>query len=306
MDKKLSVIVIVVTPFKKDGQLDEVKFRQQLGRIRDAGCTVFVGGSGSGEGYALTLEERSRMLAIAIEEANGRMRVLADGVESRTSQEMIDCVQTACRHAVDAVRIMPLDIGHGARPSNAELERYNCAGIEASTKAVILTSHQAAGYVLPIDLIEKLVKRYPNVIGVNYGGGDIPYIAELIRRVGDRVDVHCAGPQNGVPVLALGGNGFMGGEGNFAPGLVASVIAAWQAKDMQKLAVDYGKLMVFSAVLGRHGGNTRGLKPLLNAFGMPGGELRDPRVAISDQELDVMVKEVLALDIPGLPPPARR
>lgn len=303
MNKKLSVIVICITPFDDKGRIDETAFRTQLRRLRDAGVSVFVGGSGSSEGYTLTVEERDRLLAIAVEELKGKVPVRADGVEERTTGEMVAFLRRVERFDLDAVRIMPLDIGHGAKPTMAEMDRYNSTAIESTSSSIVLTSHQAVGYVLPLDLIERLVNRYPNIVGINYGGSDITYLAELIKRVGDRIEVHCAGPFNSVPTLALGGNGFMGGEGNFSPKLVASVISAWQTKDMERLRESYGKLMGLAAIINRFGGSTlRGLKPLLNAFGLPGGALRDPRLPINSADLDEMIKAVLALKLPDTPP----
>ena len=83
MEKKLSAIVISITPFDGAGRLDEGALRRQLGRLRDAGVSVYVAGSGSGEGYALAPEERDRVLAIAVEELKGKVPVRAMGCEPR-------------------------------------------------------------------------------------------------------------------------------------------------------------------------------------------------------------------------------
>lgn len=168
MSKKLSVITISITPFDAAGQLDEAAFRQHIRRLRDGGVSVFVGGSGSGEGYTLTPEENDRILAIAVEELKGN-------------------------------------------------------------------------------------------------------------------------------------------EGNIAPSLAASVITAFQAKDLERLRDSFGKLMGLAEIVKRYGGATlRGLKPLLNAFGLPGGTLREPWLPIDAADLDTMIKAVLALQIPELPPLPKR
>ena len=56
---------ISVTTFGDDGALDEPAFRAHLQRMAAAGLGVYVGGSGSGEGYALTADETARLLEIA-------------------------------------------------------------------------------------------------------------------------------------------------------------------------------------------------------------------------------------------------
>jgi len=303
MDKKLSAVVISITPFDERGGLDEAALRRQLGRLRESGVSVYVAGSGSGEGYALTPEERDRVLAVAVEELKGKVPVRAMGCEPRLIGEMVDFMRAAQRARVDAAQIFSLDIGHGSKPTVAEMERYYSTVIESTSLPVYLSSHRAAGYFLPLDLVERLVSRYRSIAGIAYSGTDIGYLAELIARVGDRIEVHSAGPANALPVLVLGGNGFMGGEGNLVPGLFASVISAWQAKDMERLRESYGKLIALTAISNRYGGSSmRAMKPLMNAFGLPGGTLRAPRLPVSAAELDDVVQAVLRLQLPGLPP----
>ena len=301
MSVKPSAIVMVITPFDEAGQVDEAKFRAQLGRLRSAGVSVFVAGSGTGEGNTLSEEERSRILTIAVEELKGKVQVRADGSESHSAKEMVRFVRFVEPFKLDAIRIMPLEIGHGATPTPNELEKYHDTVINATSSPIVLSSHEASGYVLPLDLVEKLIDRYPSIIGVNYGGKDVTYLGELIHRVADRVEVHCAGTLHGVTTLSMGGHGFMGGEGNLQPELNAAVIAAWQAKDYEKLKDSFGKLTRLARLIKRYGGFTnRGLKPLMNAFGLPGGSLREPRMPISQADLNEMIKSTLGLEIPGL------
>ena len=256
MKKKLSAVVVCLTPFDNEGRLDEAAFRRQLGRLCDAGVCVYMAGSGSGEAYSLTKDERNRVMAIAVEELKGKVPVRAMGCEPHVVDDMVEFIQAAERAKVDAAQIFSLDIGHAAKPTFAELERYYSTVIESTSLPVYISSHKAAGYFVPIDLIEKLVKRYPTIAGVAYSGTDTGYIASLIARVGDRVEVHSAGPGNALTVLGLGGNGFMGGEGNFCPQLFASVIAAWEQKDYERLHTDFGKLIEFTAISSKYGGGS--------------------------------------------------
>lgn len=52
-------------------------------------------------------------------------------------------------------------------------------------------------------------------------------MSELIERLADCIEIHCAGPYNALTTLSLGGHGFMGHEGNLAPTIAADVIAAF-------------------------------------------------------------------------------
>ncbi len=299
--KKLSVITISITTFNKNGAFDEAAYRKHLRRLRDGGVSVFVAGSGSGEGYTLDPEEVDRILAIAIEELKGKVGVYADGCEPRTTKEMVRYVRRIEPFKVDAVRIMPLDIGHKSKPSKAELDKYCSSVINATSSPVLLTSHHAAGYLLPLDLIESLCDRFDNITGINYGGDSTTYLAALIKRVGDRIDVHCAGSSNGLATLGLGGNGFMGNEGNLTPALCNSVIKAYQAHDEERLRSAFAKLMSLAEIVAHYGGSSlRGLKPLLNELGLPSGPLREPRMPLDSSEVEKMRNAIIKLEIPEL------
>ena len=301
LSSDLSVVVISITPFDAAGNVDEVALRAHLKRLGDAGVCVYVVGSGSGEGYSLTRDERDRIMQIAVEELKGRTPIRAMGCEPRLIGDMIEFLQSAERIRMDAAQIFSLEIGHGSKPTRAELDRYYCSVIESTSIPLYLSSHQASGYFIPLDLIEKLAARYPHLTGVAYGGSDLDYLASLIRSMRGRLEIHCAGAYNAMTVLALGGNGFMGPEGNLAPHLCASVVNAYGAGDLESLRINFDKLMQLWAITSRYGGSMlRGMKPLMNAYGLRAGTLRPPRVPINDADLQSMIAAVQAIEIPEL------
>jgi 4-hydroxy-tetrahydrodipicolinate synthase len=303
--KPLSVVVISIIPFQADGQIDEGAYRRQLGRLRDAGCSVYVAGSASSEAYTLTPDELDRVLAISREELQGRVPYRAMGCEPRQATDMIRFMRQVERSGIDTAQIFSLDVGHGHRPSEAELELFYNTVIESTSLKIYLSCHpRSIGFALPLPMIERLCDRFPQITGIAYGGTDMSYLAQLIKRLGDRLEIHNAGPEVAVNTLSLGGNGFMGTEGNVAPTLVKSVITAWEAKDYEGLKNAYGKLMLLKEILGRQGGRgLRATKPLMNAFGLPGGRLRAPRLPLGPDEIARRVREVDALEIPGFPKP---
>jgi dihydrodipicolinate synthase/N-acetylneuraminate lyase len=302
MNKQLSAFVMSITPFDADGALDEPAFRTHLRRLRDAQVRVYVGGSASGEGFSLTQEELDRVLVIAVEELKGKVQVRAMGCEVRHAGEMIDFLRRAERHALDAVHIFAPEMGHAAKPTAAELETYYSAVIDATSLPVVLSSYHTLGFDVPVALIERLLGRFPQIIGFFYGGHDVRYLNQVIARLADRIEIHCAGPSNALTTLGLGGHGFMGHEGNLAPGLVASVISAFQSGDKVEISKTFGTLMRIHAIHFRYGGPVRAMKPLLNAFGLPGGTVRLPRLAISAEQLEEVIEATVRLRIAELPP----
>lgn len=301
MSKQYSAIVHSLTPFNEKFGLDENALRLHLRRLREAGLSVYLGAAGAAEGYTLTREERDRVLAIGVEELKGKVPVRAAGVEPRDTAEMVEFLRSAEKLKVDAAQIYSLDMGHGLVPSRVEIEKYFMTAIEATSLPVILSNQKKVGYPLPLDLVERLAARYPNLVGYAYDVSDTFYMIELLQRLGDRLEIHCSGTENAMFTLAMGGNGYQGMEGNIVPRLAASVVSCFVANDLRGVHESFSKLMRLRAIMrGPVRSNQRGAKALLNAYGLPGGYVRPPRLPVSPAELAEIAKAVEALQIPEM------
>jgi 4-hydroxy-tetrahydrodipicolinate synthase len=301
MSKRYSAIVHSLTPFDDKFRLDENALRRHLRRLAEGGVSVYLGAAGAAEGYTLTRDERDRVLAIAVEELKGKTPVRAAGVEPRDAAEMVEFLRTAEKLKVDAAQVYSLDMGHGLVPSRKEIEKYFMTALEATSLPLVISNQQKVGYPLPLDLIEQLAARYPNLAGFAYDVSDTFYMIELLKRLGDRLEIHCSGTENAMFTLAMGGNGYQGMEGNIAPRLAASVVSGFVAKDIQLMQESFRKLMLLRAILrGPVRSNQRGAKPLLNAFGLGGGYVRPPRLTLGGDELEEVIRSVQALEIPEM------
>jgi dihydrodipicolinate synthase/N-acetylneuraminate lyase len=90
-------------------------------------------------------------------------------------------------------------------------------------------------------------------------------------------------------------------DGNVVPHLCASIVSAFERRDMVAMHTAFAQLMHLRSVLrGATRSNMRAIKPLLNAFGLHGGRIRPPRVAISGAELDEVIAAVQAIGIPEI------
>ena len=66
-----------VTPFTKSGDIDEALLRQNVRMTLDEGAHGIVVCGHNGEAHLMTPEERKRVIAVSVEEVNGRIPVIA-------------------------------------------------------------------------------------------------------------------------------------------------------------------------------------------------------------------------------------
>lgn len=273
-----SVFVISLTPFDRSGKVDYGAARQHFARLAEAGVGVYVGGGGSGEGHTLSRTEVQKLLTAAVEELAGRVPVRAMGVEPRTARQMIDFVKLAKDCGIEAAQIYSLDMGHLGRPRGDEMERYFSDVLDRADLPTVLSTHFSVGYLVPIELLDRLSRRYEGVIGVNCSTPDFTYLVNLLADLNPRVEVHVGGPMQALSNLAMGGTGFLSSEGNLAPKLARSVVAHYAAGDWPAAAEAFTKVNRLFGI----GMGAGDMKAIYRSLGLPAGYPRLPRLSHTD------------------------
>ncbi|MEZ4333120.1 MAG: dihydrodipicolinate synthase family protein [Myxococcota bacterium] len=277
---------MAVTPFSDDGGLDEGALRQAIDRYARAGVGVYLGSYGSGEGHLLREHEIERLYAVGVEAAEGRIPVYAAAIGFTDTDRVIEQAGRALAIGVDAVQIHPPRPGPIAiRPRPAELERFYADVLGAIEGEVHLTNQVVmSGYALPLELMEALVARYPQIHALNTSDPNAAASAEVVRRLAPRVPVYVGVVSQLVTTLALGGAGALCFEADVAPELCLEVVARFRSGDVAGLERAFARMLALNAVLSRFG-NPRSVKAAMRAVGLPAGHLRRPYLELEPGEI---------------------
>jgi 4-hydroxy-tetrahydrodipicolinate synthase len=286
--RRHSTFVISLTPFTEDGALDDAGLRAHLRRLAAAGIGVYLAGSGSGEGYTLSRDERRRVLEIGAEELAGRVPVRAMGVEPRTAGEVVTLAEDAVAAGVEATQVYSLDLGHGYLPTADELRTYLRTVLDRAPGDLVVSTHQSVGYHYEPALLDEVLGEYPRIVGVNVTHRDLVYVAEVVDAVGGRVDVHVGGPLHAVVATALGATGYLSSEGNLAPRLCVSLVELLDADDRDAAARVHGQVMEIHQATQALGGIV-GAKAALRLLDAPGGWPRPPRLPVAPERAQALV-----------------
>ena len=295
-DKKLSTYAISITPFDAQQNLDEAAFRAHLRRMAGANIGVYVCGGGSGEAFTLNRDEQRRVLEIAIEELQGRTEVRAMGREPRTPAEMLAFARLAREAGFKTLQIYSLDQGHGNQPTPRALEAYFREICEAVDMQLVLSTHLSVGYFAPQDLLADLINDYPHIIGINLSSPDITQLVRLLDTVGDKVEVHVGGPMQAIDALILGANGFLSSEANLVPQWCQTIIDDFRAQNYAQAHAAFARVLRLFTWQRALGGVTC-TKAALNLLGLPGGNVRKPRLPPNESEMALIRRMLDELNI---------
>ena len=88
------VYTALITPFRTDGSVDEAALRRIVNAQIEAGIAGLVPMGTTGESPTVSHAENMRVIEIVIEEANGRVPVIA-GTGSNSTSEAVDMTRQA-------------------------------------------------------------------------------------------------------------------------------------------------------------------------------------------------------------------
>lgn len=265
-----------ITPFTATGELDLAGLRAHLRHLAEAGVTVCVAGSGSGEANAMSEYEIRQVLTTAVDELKGVGPVYAMGREPRTAADMIAFVGLCASSVVDVVQMYPIDPGHSTALRDEEMADYYETVLDATDHPCVLSLHYAVGYRVPQSLVERLVLSHSTIVGLNVVYPELSYVAELLDRLAGRVPVYVGGVGQIASGRALGAAGFVAAECNIAPRLCASVASLFGGGATDRALDAYGRLLRVSSALSAFD-NVTATKTALRHAGRSGGYVRAPR-----------------------------
>jgi 4-hydroxy-tetrahydrodipicolinate synthase len=234
----------LVTPFN-NGRIDETAFIALCRRQINRGTAALVPCGTTGEASTLTHDEQLRVIALAVDAAEGRVPVIA-GAGSNCTSTAVALVDQAERLGVDAVLSV---VPYYNRPMQEGLYQHFSA-IQANTNLPVLLYDvpARAGTALALDTIRRLAEL-PNIVGIKDATGDLLRAKELRRLVRADFLLLCGDDARVADFLALGSEGCISVTANVAPAACAALHRAWAANDLGRFQHLRGLLDTLTAAL---------------------------------------------------------
>ena len=209
----------LVTPFRSDLSLDEPTMRSLVRRQIDAGIDFLCPCGTTGESPTLSHEEHLRVVQITIEEAKGRVPVLA-GAGGYDTHKVIQIIADLKKLGVSGVlSVTP----YYNKPTQEGLYRHYRAIAESTDLPIVVYSVQGrtAVNVEPATLVR--LAEMPNIVGVKEASGSISQMAGILARVPDSFTVLAGDDAITIPLIALGGRGVISVVSNQIPAEFAAL-----------------------------------------------------------------------------------
>ena len=191
------IIPPVTTPFDENGNLDEGALAGQCRWLLDRGVHAVTIAGSTGEGHTLSGEEVRRAAAAAMEAADGRAPVIA-GVIANSTRDAVRRAAALGDLGVAALQVTP--VHYLFRPDDDAMLGFFRAATEQSGLPVIIYNVVPWSYLAP-DLLCRILREVPGVLGVKQSAGDMKLLADLLREAPAESLIPERGRRHAVPVV---------------------------------------------------------------------------------------------------------
>lgn len=221
----------LVTPFTRDGALDEAVLRRLVRRQIGAGINFLVPCGTTGENPTLTREEHLRVVAITVEEAKPAGVPVLAGAGGYSTSEVAELALECERAGANGVlSVTP----YYNKPTPEGLYAHYKA-IAAKTSLPIIVYNVPGRTALNVEpATMKRLAEIDSVVGVKEASGNINQMGAILSMLPERFTVLSGDDSMTLPLLALGGRGLISVASNEIPAEMTALVQAGLAGDFAK------------------------------------------------------------------------
>jgi 4-hydroxy-tetrahydrodipicolinate synthase len=217
----------LVTPFTREGAVDEAGVRRLARRQIDAGIHFLVPCGTTGESPTLTEDERVRVVQLVVEEAAGRVPVLA-GAGGYDTKEVIHSARRMKQ--AGAGGILSVTPYYNKPTPEGLFQHYSAIAGEVGLPVIVYNVPGRTGCNVDVATLVRL-SGVPGIVGVKEASGNITQMVEICGAVPKAFLVLSGDDALTLPLMAVGGRGLISVAGNEVPGEMARMVERAEQND---------------------------------------------------------------------------
>lgn len=228
-----------MTPFSSPGALDEAGVRRLARRQIDAGVHFLAPCGTTGENPTLTHADRLRIVEIVVDEAKGRIPILA-GAGGYDTKEVIRLAGEMQRLGVSGfLSVTP----YYSKPTQEGLYQHYRAIAESTPLPIIVYNVPGrTGVNVEVPTLARLA-QIPNIVGVKEASGNVTQMCEICRAVPPEFIVLSGDDALTLPLMAIGGRGVISVASNEIPAEMVQMVETAERDDFAAARAVHSRIL---------------------------------------------------------------
>lgn len=288
MSKLRGTGTALVTPFKKNGTIDERSLRNLVDWQIKNKVEFLVPCGSTGESATMTRDERRRVIQIVFEQAAERVPVIA-GTGTNSTNDSIELTHDAKEIGVDTVLLVgPY---YNKPTQEGYFQHFRKIIEECDVKAVLYNVPGRTASNMLAETTLRLAEEVENVIAVKEASNNLEQIMQIIKHAPGKFSVLSGEDSLTLPIITSGGDGVISVVSNEVPKDFSEMVRSALAGDLRKARALHYRLFELMKVNFIES-NPIPVKTAMHLMGMMDDTLRLPLTRISKHDRD-KVRKVL-------------
>jgi len=197
----------LVTPFRKDGSIDDDCFKSLVERQIKGGVKLLVPCGTTGESVTMSESERLRVIRMTVEVAHKKAKVIA-GTGSNNTATTIDFTRKARELGADAALLVAPFYN---KPTQEGMQAH-FGEIAKSVKKFPIMLYNVPGRTcsnISAETTIKLAEKFENIVATKEASGNFSQIMEIIRKRPKNFRVFSGDDATVLPLISVGADGLV-------------------------------------------------------------------------------------------------
>ena len=284
--------VAIVTPFKKNGQIDFSAYELMIDFYVNNAISYLVILGTTGESHTITFDEKSRILDNIVKLNRGRLGLVV-GFSGNNTQKLVGELSNYNLRDFNAIlSVCP----YYNKPSQVGLYQHFSHISKASPIPLILYDVPSrTGVSISNQTVYRLLEKYDNIIGIKDATGDINKGLDLIKNSPKNFHVISGDDYTAVDLVLNGGSGVISVVAGAYPREFSKIIDFARENREQEAKQHFNKLKIIIDLLFQEG-NPAGIKALLSVKGFCENILRFPLTKVGNKLFEDIKEKIKILD----------
>ncbi len=230
----------LVTPFKKDGRIDETALRKLVDYQIAGGVEAIIPIGTTGESPSISSDEHRRILDIVIERSGGRIKVFA-GSGSNYTKRAIELTHLAKDLGADAaILVAPY---YNKPTQEGYFQHYRAVAEAVDIPLIVYNVPGRTGGNIAASTTLRMAEEIPSIMAVKEASGNIAQIMEIARNRPKHFSLLSGDDAITLPILSVGGDGCISVVANQLPKDFSDMVRAGLSGNWKKALQIHNKLL---------------------------------------------------------------
>lgn len=286
------ILVPIVTPFDANNELNEAALERLVECFIEAGVGGIVACGTTGEYYALSAQERRRVLEIVAKTGRGRTTLIA-GVNSMSPAEAISRIREAEELGYEALMLSPTPY---SLPGQNEVVAYFKEVAAATELPIVMYNFPARiGIQIELESVYELAK-VKNIVGIKESSGNFSRVVAMVNANLPDFQVVCGCDDQAADFLFWGVRSWISGGANVFPAEQVQMLKAAEQGDWDSVRRMMAAMLPAIAAM-ESGNYNQKAKLGCVRHGIDVGSVRLPLLPVEAQERDDFLAQINAYQV---------